>query len=408
MSTAAGTAVDTAVKVLAVLLWLAVLVGSRRGTRLRTVAWIGVLAAGMTLRIAALGATLDMLTGRLGLSVLISNLLLITGSALLACTQLRVRCRPRLAGAGAGAVAVAGWVVGVWAGPASVVPQGFLPMLGRTGVLVSLLGFYLFFVVAAVVLAQASTTTLRGLAPGTLRRDLTAIIALAGAVLAWALTGVVLVVVALVRGGGLNPALFTVLEGGLALLVAAGLAVGAGPLLRGRGEDPALLHQQVRELHRWLFERTPTPTPTLTGTGIGTGAQTGTGGGGPADMFVAVVEIRDRMWLVQRWVRPADADRAVRMGRQLGLGSSGARAFATAVCLEIGVAGMVADDPTENLSADLGALGGAATEEQEVIWLAQVHRARAQGHTVAAAADIFYRDDRTAPHSRATPTDAHA
>lgn len=142
MSTAAGTAVDTAVKVLAVLLWLAVLVGSRRGTRLRTVAWIGVLAAGMTLRIAALGATLDILTGRLGLSVLISNLLLITGSALLACTQLRVRCRPRLAGvgAGAGAVAVAGWVVGVWAGPASVVPQGFLPMLGRTGVLVSLLG----------------------------------------------------------------------------------------------------------------------------------------------------------------------------------------------------------------------------------------------------------------------------
>lgn len=405
MSTAVGTAVDTAVKVLAVLLWLAVLVGSRRGgARLRTVAWIGVLAAGMTLRIAALGATLDILTGRLGLSVLISNLLLITGSALLACTQLRVRCRPRLAGAGAGAgaVAVAGWVVGVWAGPASVVPQGFLPMLGRTGVLVSLLGFYLFFVAAAVVLAQASTTTLRDLAPGTLRRDLTAIVALAGAVLAWALTGAVLVVVALVRGGGLNPALFTVLEGGLALLVAAGLAVGAGPLLRGRGEDPALLHQQVRELHRWLFERTPTPT------GLGTGTGTGTGGGGPADMFVAVVEIRDRMWLVQRWVRPADADRAVRMGRQLGLSSSGARAFAAAVCLEIGVAGMVADDPTENLSADLGALGGAATEEQEVIWLAQVHRARAQGHTVAAAADIFYRDDRTAPHSRATPTDTHA
>ncbi|GEL25751.1 hypothetical protein PSU4_47050 [Pseudonocardia sulfidoxydans NBRC 16205] len=402
-----STAVDTAVKVLAVLLWLAVLVGSRRGgARLRTVAWIGVLAAGMTLRIAALGATLDILTGRLGLSVLISNLLLITGSALLACTQLRVRCRPRLAGAGAGAgaVAVAGWVVGVWAGPASVVPQGFLPMLGRTGVLVSLLGFYLFFVAAAVVLAQASTTTLRDLAPGTLRRDLTAIVALAGAVLAWALTGAVLVVVALVRGGGLNPALFTVLEGGLALLVAAGLAVGAGPLLRGRGEDPALLHQQVRELHRWLFERTPTPTPT----GLGTGTGTGTGGGGPADMFVAVVEIRDRMWLVQRWVRPADADRAVRMGRQLGLSSSGARAFAAAVCLEIGVAGMVADDPTENLSADLGALGGAATEEQEVIWLAQVHRARAQGHTVAAAADIFYRDDRTAPHSRATPTDTHA
>lgn len=400
-----STAVDTAVKVLAVLLWLAVLVGSRRGgARLRTVAWIGVLAAGMTLRIAALGATLDILTGRLGLSVLISNLLLITGSALLACTQLRVRCRPRLAGAGAGAgaVAVAGWVVGVWAGPASVVPQGFLPMLGRTGVLVSLLGFYLFFVAAAVVLAQASTTTLRDLAPGTLRRDLTAIVALAGAVLAWALTGAVLVVVALVRGGGLNPALFTVLEGGLALLVAAGLAVGAGPLLRGRGEDPALLHQQVRELHRWLFERTPTPT------GLGTGTGTGTGGGGPADMFVAVVEIRDRMWLVQRWVRPADADRAVRMGRQLGLSSSGARAFAAAVCLEIGVAGMVADDPTENLSADLGALGGAATEEQEVIWLAQVHRARAQGHTVAAAADIFYRDDRTAPHSRATPTDTHA
>jgi hypothetical protein len=106
------------------------------------------------------------------------------------------------------------------------------------------------------------------------------------------------------------------------------------------------------------------------------------------DLFVAVVEIRDRIWTLQRWVRPEDVDAAVGLGRDLGLRGAQAQAFALAVCLEIAVAGVAAGDEEEVDVADLSALGGGATEQAEVAWLAQVQHARVTHGAAAAARDL--------------------
>ena len=60
------------------------------------------------------------------------------------------------------------------------------------------------------------------------------------------------------------------------------------------------------------------------------------------------------------------------------------------VCLEIGIAGVEADDPQEPRGADLSALGGSGVEAQEIAWLAQVQRARTEHYAAAAAAEILH------------------
>jgi hypothetical protein len=368
--------VDVAFRGLAILLWAALVVATVRLTSLRTLAWIGALALAVTLRISPIGASVDILTGRLALSVLASDLLLIVGAALLSCTHLRHRCRPRLLAVAtlAGVVVCAGWAAGIAPGPASVAPDGLIPLLGRSGVQIALLGFYAFFGFTAALFVQTTARALFDLAPGALRRDLTAAAALAGAVLAWALIAVVLTVRAL-AGGALSPGAYQLLETALAGLVGLGIAAGARPLLRGRGVAPDVVRDEVLELHRWLTDRTRRAT---------------TGPAAVADLFVAVVEIRDRIWAVQRWVHPDEVNQAVAIGRHRGLSGPDARAFAVAVCLEIGIAGVVADDPQEKRGADLSALGGSAFETQEVAWLAQVQRARTEHYAAAAAAEILH------------------
>ncbi|AEA28838.1 hypothetical protein Psed_6757 (plasmid) [Pseudonocardia dioxanivorans CB1190] len=368
--------VDVAFRVLAILLWAALIVATVRLTSLRTLGWIGALALAVTLRIRPIGASVDILTGRLALSVLASDLLLIAAVTLLTCTHLRQRCRPRLLAVAtvAGVVVCAGWGVGIAPGPASVAPDGVLPLLGRPGVLVGLLAFCVFVVLAAALFVQTTARALLDLAPGALRRDLTAAAALAGAVLAWALTATVFTVRALAVGG-LSAGVYQLLDAALAVLVGLGIAAGARPLLRGRGVAPDVQHEQVLQLHRWLTDRTRRAT---------------TSPAAVADLFVAVVEIRDRIWAVQRWVHPDEVTQAVAIGRRLGLSGPDARAFAVGVCLEIGIAGVEADDPQEPRGADLSALGGSSVQAQEIAWLAQVQRVRTEHYAAAAAAEILH------------------
>ncbi|MGE0346620.1 MAG: DUF6545 domain-containing protein [Gemmatimonadales bacterium] len=375
-----STGIDVVFRVLAVLLWVVlILAAARRVTGLRTAAWVGAIAAAVTLRIGAVAAAADLLTGRLAWSVLVSNLLLVAALTMLVADHLRRRrgAEPRwlylVAGLGTGAMTV-GWVLGSLPGPATVAPQGLPAQLfTRTPIALSVLVFGALLVLLAVTFVRAVGRELADLAPGSLRRDLTAAAVLTGGVATWASAVGIVAVAGLVRGPvpELAPLL---LDAVLAALLALGVALAVRPVLRGHGEDPQQLRDEVLQLHRWLIENT---------------SPTGRVGVDPDDLFVAVVEIRDRMWILQRWVSPAEVDAALRLGRRLGLSGPATRAFAVAVCLEIAVAGAAAGDDQELDVADLSALGGAATEDQEVAWLALVQRARTRHRAAAAAAAIL-------------------
>ncbi|ODU02282.1 MAG: hypothetical protein ABS81_17995 [Pseudonocardia sp. SCN 72-86] len=372
------TAVDVAIRVVAVAVWAAFAVAAFRGrTPGRTLAATAALGLALTVRTGVIGDAVDVVTGRVAVATLLSDLLLLAAVACVVDGRLR-RHRSRRARAGSIAAAAAAvvmcgaWAVGAAPGSATVAPDGLsASLLARPGIAVAVLVFGVAVVGLAVVFLVDGRAEVGELAPGRRRRDLVVMLVLGGAAAGWAAAVAVVAGAAMVVGPW--PAVQTIVDGVLALLVVAGLAVGARSMVRGNTEHPDQLRDDVLDLHRWLLDRTR-------GTVSGDAAD---------DLFVAVVEIRDRIWTLQRWVRPEEADAAVRLGRDLGLGAAQARAFALAVCLEIGVAGVAADDEEELDVADLSTLGGASTEQAEVAWLAQVQRARVSHGTAAAARDLL-------------------
>lgn len=112
------------------------------------------------------------------------------------------------------------------------------------------------------------------------------------------------------------------------------------------------------------------------------------------DLFGVVIETRDRMWLTQQWVAVDDLAAATHLARRLGLGGQAARAFITAVCLELGLRAVEDNTARPAESADLSRLGGGTSPEEEAAWFAAVWRARIDHHAAAAAAVI-----RPADHS---------
>ncbi|GAY13172.1 DUF6545 domain-containing protein [Pseudonocardia sp. N23] len=372
-------AVDIAVRVVAVALWGVLVVAAFRGrTSARTLVTTGALAVALTVRTGVIGDAVDLVTGRVAVATLLSDLALLAALASVVDDRLRRRRLPRRAWATSVAASVAAaamcvaWAVGAAPGPATVALDGLsAALLSRPGTAVAVLVFAAAVVGTSAVFVADVRTEVGELAPGRRRRDLVATLLLAGGVAGWAAVVAGSAVVALI--GEPWPPAATVGDAVLALLVAAGLAAVVTGVVRRDTERPERLRDDVLALHRWLLDRTRAPVSD----------------GVVDDLFVAVVEIRDRIWTLQRWVRPEEADAAVRLGRELGLGSAAARAFALAVCLEIGVAGVAAADEEELDVADLSALGGAASEAEEAAWLAQVQRARVEHGTAAAARDLL-------------------
>ncbi|RTL68078.1 MAG: hypothetical protein EKK42_11845 [Pseudonocardiaceae bacterium] len=371
--------VDAAVRVVAVAVWAAFVVAALRGrTPTRTLVATAALALALTVRTGVLGDAVDVVTGRVAVAALLSDLLLLVAAASVVDGRLRRRRRTRRARAASVVAAVAGAVIcGAWAagaapGPATVAPEGLsASLLARPGIAVAVLVFGLGVAGLAVAFVVDGRAEVGDLAPGRRRRDLVVVLVLGGGVAGWAAGVAVVAGVGLLAGPW--PVARAVVDGVLVALVAAGLAVAGRGIVRRDVERPEQLRADVLALHRWLLDRTR---GTVSGDAVD-------------DLFVAVVEIRDRIWTLQRWVRPAEADAAVRLGREHGLGAAQARAFALAVCLEIAVAGVAADDEEEVDIADLSALGGAATEQGEVAWLAQVQRARVTHGAAAAARDLL-------------------
>ncbi|GEL24129.1 hypothetical protein PSU4_30830 [Pseudonocardia sulfidoxydans NBRC 16205] len=371
-------AVEIAIRVIAAAVWATFAIAALRGrVPGRILAATAALALALTVRTGVIAEAVDVVTGRVAVATLLSDLLLLAATALVVDARPRRR-RPRRARAGsivaaAAAVVMCGaWAVGAAPGPATVAPEGLsASLLARPGIAVAVLVFGLAVVVPAVAFLADGRAEVGDLAPGRRRRDLVVVLVLGGGVVGWAAGVAAVAGVALVAQPW--PATRTVVDGVLAMLVAAGLAAAVRAVTRRDAETPEQLRDDVLDLHRWLLDRTRGTAP----------------GDATDDLFVAVVEIRDRIWTLQRWVRPEEADAAVRLGRELGLGAAQARAFALAVCLEIAVAGVAADDEEEVDVADLSALGGAATEQAEVAWLAQVQRARVTHGTAAAARDLL-------------------
>lgn len=103
----------------------------------------------------------------------------------------------------------------------------------------------------------------------------------------------------------------------------------------------------------------------------------------PKDLMELVVEIRDLIWHLQRHVPRTYVPEALRAARRQGLGSVRARAFAAAICLELGlVARTAAADAVH--PADLSELGGGVSPQQEACWLAGVWRATGPAASIAA------------------------
>jgi hypothetical protein len=113
-------------------------------------------------------------------------------------------------------------------------------------------------------------------------------------------------------------------------------------------------------------------------------------GNNSVDLFGVVIETRDRLWLTQRWVDVDDLAAATHLARRLGLGGQPARAFITAVCLEIGLCAIEDNMARPAESADLSRLGGGTSPEEEAAWFAAVWRSRIDHHAAAAAAVIRY------------------
>lgn len=116
--------------------------------------------------------------------------------------------------------------------------------------------------------------------------------------------------------------------------------------------------------------------------------------GSSHDLFGVVIETRDAMWVAQRWVGVDELAGAARLARRLGLTGIEARAFTTAVCLELGTAAIDEGRARRGDSADLSRLGGGVSVEAEAAWLGAVWRAHTDHHAAAAAAIICGDDDR--------------
>jgi hypothetical protein len=228
--------------------------------------------------------------------------------------------------------------------------------------------------VAVSVLGRAKLREVRTLPLSGLRTATTVLLFAAACLGTSAALGVVTQAVAL--GGtppsGPLPHLTALLQGVFVVLFLIGVSV---PLVRPA--SVAGLADEVHALGTWL--------------GIAdielASAEPGRAPG--FELFPLLVEIRDRMWELQQNIDRRDVAAATVHARRSRLTGTSARAFITAVCLEIGLAAE-ADDPEARSAdpADLSRLGGGRVPAEEARWLAAITRVRRTQDVSAAARRI--------------------
>lgn len=362
------------------LLWWWGRTAGRRG-RLPALWWAGcVVAVAATLRTVPATLVLDQLTGQNWLSVLLAHLLVETAAVIVVTVQVatrrpitrRVRCSVWAAALAAGVGLATSW----WfATQGAAWPTTGLPAAGTAPVIVPpvlaaelhQVLFGLVVLTAAMIVGISVVRELVDTPPGPLRVPLGLAVAAAACATSWAAVQAG-AAIAPAWGGGITTDMLAVLDlvvVGLAATLAAAAAVVYRMSLREIPHDLDRVLDELVELRDWLVDPE-------------------TAGVGREDLFGLLIEVRDRMWLLQQQVSSPQLARAGMNARSMGLLGDTARAFTAAVALEVAMR----NDPTlcPVQTADISRLGGGDDEEHEALWLAQVQRCRTT-QPVSTAAD---------------------
>lgn len=382
-------ATDNAFRVVSIAIWVAVIWRGVLARGLSELWWSCVLLAVITtLRIGSNVAWFDAVTGHIWLSVLVSNLAAVAAATLVVRWQTKVSYfaeAPRAhqqvllaAMTTTMAVLVATW----FAAPLATAPaaeETWIPqsVLSDPFMAVHWLVYYLFLFAVMVVFTIAAGREVRALHRGELRFSLQMLIAAAACLLIWATVGIGMQIGDLF--GSTSPlqmmSAANILLMVFFVLFLAGISL---PLLRRdrRRREPGMVAQEVARLWWWISGHTDDD---IEGPFVAE----------PDDLFPRLVEIRDRMWILQQWVPRQQFDAATHLARRLGLTGAGGRAFTAAVCLELGMSAAREDLARAIEPADLSKLGGGRSQVQEAQWLARISRARRAHDTEAAAVKIL-------------------
>lgn len=354
---------------------------SRRGP-LPPLWWAGcAVAVAATLRTVPATLVLDRVSGQQWLSVPFAHLLTVGAAAVAVADQLATRqpmtrlVRRGLyaAAAAGGALLVVTWWPARPSGTSTTGAGGPVVVTASGLIIAHQTVFGLLVALAAVTVGISVLRELVDAAAGPWPVQLGLMAAVAGCVTAWGAVQAGAVAAPLWGGGiaadtlaGLDIATL-----GLAAMLAAAAVVVYRRSLRSTPEDPHRVHDDVVRLREWLAGPDPD-------------AGAAPGGG---DVFGLLVEVCDRVWMLQQRISPQQLARAEMVARSAGLlGQPGqpGRAFAAAVALEVGMR----NDPDLRppRPADISRLGGGQDEAQEARWLAAVQRARTE-HPVSTAAN---------------------
>lgn len=136
------------------------------------------------------------------------------------------------------------------------------------------------------------------------------------------------------------------------------------PLVRSRREPDGERSTDARVESLWHWIRS----------GDAAGPDSGPFAAESSTLMDRVVDIRDQIWLLQRYVSPGDVAAAGYLARRNGLlVGTRARAHVTAACLELAIARRSRRaEPVAPPPANLARLGGGRTIAQEAHWLAAV------------------------------------
>lgn len=349
------------------LLWWWGRAAGRRG-RLPALWWAGcMLAIAATLRTVPATLVLDQVTGQSWLSVLIAHLLALGAAMIVVTVQLASRApmtrRVRRTLWTAALTAAAGLVTSWWfAAQAATWPTADLPaaaviVLPEPAAIAHQGLFALVVLTAAMTVGISVVRELVDTPPGALRVPLGLMVGTAACGASWAAVQAG-AAIAPAWNGGIIPSMLGVLDlvvVALAAMLVMTVAAVYRTSLRTVTDDPDRILDEVVELRDWLVEL-------------------GAAGAGREDLFGLLIEVRDRMWLLQQQVSSGQLTRAGMATRAMGLFGDTGRAFTAAVALEVAMR----NDPTLRPAhcADISRLGGGADEEQEALWLSEVQRCR--------------------------------
>lgn len=367
------------------LLWWWGRAAGRRGP-LPALWWAGcVLAVAATLRTVPATLVLDRLTGQSWLSVLVAHLLVGAAAVIVVAVQIATRTpmtrRVLRTLWTVALVAAAGLSTSWWfAAQTATWPAAQLPATGAAAVVVPAgraaelhQGLFGLVVLAAAMTVGISVVReLVDTPPGPLRVPLGLTVAAAACATSWAAVQAG-AAIAPAWGGGIIPDTLAVLDlvivGLAGTLVVAAVAVYRMSLRELPAEPDRVLDELV-ELRDALVEP-------------------GTAGAGREDLFGLLIEVRDRMWLLQQRISSQQLTRAGMVARSMGLLGDTARAFTAAVAVEVAMRNDPALLPVH--SGDISRLGGGDDEEQEALWLSQVQRCRTTQPVDTAASWVLER-----------------